>query len=95
VNSHEIIERGRNADALLKNSLLNEAFEAILTRASREWLAVPRESGLDKDKREEIHARANGISEVRGQLREWLNDAVAEQARIEREEKRQKVNNGR
>lgn len=86
----DIVARGRAAEALLKNTLLNEAFEAILGRINREWLAIPRESTLDRDKREELHARANAIQELRGQLTGWMNDAIAEQAKQDRADKRAK-----
>lgn len=86
----EIVARGRTAEALLKNALLNEAFESVLARVSREWLTTPRESTIDRDKREELHARANAITELRGQLTSWMNDAIAEQARQDRAEKRAK-----
>lgn len=86
----QIIERGRQADALLKNTLLNECFESILQRVSREWLSTPRESTIDRDKREELHARANAITALRGELNARLNDAVVEQNRIASAEKREK-----
>ncbi len=86
----EIAARGRGAEALLKNALLNEAFEAALSRINRDWLATPRESTLDRDRREELHARANAIAELRGQLQSWMNDAIKAQADAERAEKRNK-----
>lgn len=86
----EIVARGRAAEALLKNGLLNEALEAVLSRINREWLATPRESGLDRDKREELHARANAVQELRGQLTAYMNDAIKAQADADRAEKRNK-----
>lgn len=84
----QIIERGIAAEALLKNALLNECFEAILLRISQEWLATKREARIDTENREELHARANAITELRAELSARLNDAVAEQSRLNRAEKR-------
>lgn len=87
----EIINRGRAADDLLKNTLLNEAFEEVLAQTSRAWLATKREAQLDVQLREELHAKANAVAELRGQLQAWLNDAVAEVTKLERADRRRGV----
>jgi hypothetical protein len=86
--SAEIIQRGQAAEALLKNTLLNEAFEEVLSDVSRRWLATKREAGVDVQQREELHAKANAVAELRGQLRAWLDDALSEINKIERAERR-------
>ena len=93
MNPLQIIERGRNSEALLKSTTLNEAFETVLAKITREWLATARASGsrIEADDREALHARAFAITELRGQLTAWLNDAVAEQAKLDRAEKRKGV----
>lgn len=85
----ETIRRGVEAEALLKSSLLNEAFESVLTKISRQWLVTKREAQIDVQGREELHARAHAITELRGELKAWLNDAVHEQNAIKRAEKRE------
>lgn len=86
--TEEIIQRGHVAEALLNNSLLNECFEKVLDDCSKQWLASKREASIDIQAREELHARANAVAELRGQLHAWLNDAVMEVANLERAEKR-------
>lgn len=86
----QIAERGRRAAELLNNSLLNEVFESILTEVSRQWLVTPRESSIDRDKREELHARAAAISELRAELTKRVNDAKVTADRMQRSERRSK-----
>ncbi len=88
---NEVIERGRNAEALCNNSLLNEAFETVTARLTKRWLGTKREGRLDADLREELHARANAIIELRAELFGWIQDAITEREKIEREEKRSRV----
>jgi len=87
LNVSEVIERGRNSEALLKSSTLNEAFEAVLDRISRDWLAAPRNAD-GHNIRDELHARANGVIALRAELTGWLNDAVKAQFDLELAEKR-------
>lgn len=89
--TEEIIQRGHVAEALLNNSLLNEAFEEVLAQTSRQWLATKREALIDVQAREELHAKANAVAELRAQLHVWLNDALVEVANLERAEKRKGV----
>lgn len=84
----EIIQRGHVAEALINNSLLNECFEKVLDDCSKQWLATKREAQIDVQAREELHARANAVADLRAQLHVWLNDAVMEVANLERAEKR-------
>lgn len=87
----ETIRRGVAAEALLNNSLLNEAFESVLTRISQDWLATKREANIDVQAREELHARANAIVELRSKLKGWMQSAVKAQSDLNRAEKRQGV----
>lgn len=84
----EIIQRGQIADGLLKNTLLDEAFEEVLSQTYKAWLATKREASMDVQAREELHAKANAIAELRGQLTAWLQDAVAEIDKLNRAERR-------
>lgn len=84
----ETIQRAHVAEALLNNSLLNECFEKVLDDCAKQWLATKREAQIDVQTREELHAKANAVAELRGQLHAWLNDAVAEVAKQERAERR-------
>lgn len=90
--TEEIIQRGHVAEALLNNSLLNECFEKVLADCAKQWLATKREASIDVQAREELHARANAVAELRGQLHAWMNDAVMEVANLERAERRKGSN---
>lgn len=46
---------------------------------------------MDRDLREELHARANAVGELRGELSSYMNDAVKIVSDLERDEKRKKV----
>lgn len=92
MDTDQIIQRAHIAEALLNNSLLNECFEKVLDDCAKQWLATKREAQIDVQTREELHAKANAVAELRGQLHAWLNDAVVEVANLERAEKRRGAN---
>lgn len=88
----DLIRRGNAAKALLENPTLGEAFETVLHDVTRKFLATKR---VDMASREELHAQANAIMDLRAQLQTWLNDAVLEQERINRADRRKEgTNNG-
>lgn len=90
----EIIRRGVAAEALLNNSLLNEAFESVLTKISKQWLVTKREAQIDVQGREELHARAQAVTELRAELTRWMNDAIKTQSDLNKAQKRQEAKNG-
>lgn len=83
----EIIALGKSAELLLKHETLNRAFEEMLHEASLAWLAT---RPVQIDDREQLYAHAYAIQALRGKLTQWVNDAVTEQQKLERKERRKK-----
>jgi hypothetical protein len=85
MSTQEKIDRGREAERLLNNHVLSQAFEAMLGEVSLAWLAT---KPVQIDDREELYARAQAISSLRARLTAWMNDAKLEAARLEKQQRR-------
>lgn len=87
VNPYPLIERGRQAEALLKNETLSGAMEEMLRECSLAWISS---SPMDYDARTELYLRAQAIQAFRAKLQGWLTDAQVEAANLETRERRKK-----
>jgi len=85
LNTDDILNRGRNAENLLNNTTLSEAFEEMLTDTSRAFLATKR---MEYDERDELHLRATAIQALRAKLNGWMNDAVVEAAKLQKQSRK-------
>jgi len=79
------INRGQRAKHLLEDTVLNEAFEALLHDADQ----VREASKPDEvELREECHRAKRAIEALRKKLSYWVADGHIEQARLVEEENR-------
>jgi len=85
LNSDDILNRGRNAENLLNNTTLSEAFEEMLSEVSRSWLAT---KPMEYDERTELYLRAQAIQALRGTLMGWLGSAQIEAAKLQKQSRK-------
>lgn len=81
---HEQQERGRRAQELLDNELLQEALKAIADEVSAQWLACP---ARDKDGKEALWQLAKTADKFKGVLTGYIQTGKLATEQLKRFEK--------
>jgi hypothetical protein len=69
----DTIEKGQNAERLLNDPVLKEAFTRAGEVFIREWM-----EGTTTEAREAAHAKQAALAEVEREMRVMVSDAIAE-----------------
>lgn len=81
----EIIEKGRAAEALLNNPVLEEAFSTTLNSMFAEFCTTEAEQGVERDA---IWAKVNALRDFKQQLEAWVSNGKVEAMNREQDFKR-------
>jgi hypothetical protein len=79
VTSEDRIIRGKNAEQLLSNPLLGEAFIALEQDIVDTW---KRSAGVTADVREDLFRQLSVLSTVKDKLESFVNDGKISQNRV-------------
>ena len=79
MTSEDRIIRGKNAEQLLSNPLLEEAFTALEQDIVDTW---KRSTGVTADVREDLFRQLSVLSTVKAKLESFVNDGKISQNRV-------------
>lgn len=83
-----ILERGRQARAVLDNETVMAAMDHITDQTQKQWRAT---TAKMTETRESLFHQIAGLDAVRAQLKLWVEQADHEQRQLDKQNARQKL----
>lgn len=80
-----ILDRGRRARAVLEDDTVGEAFDHIAAQLQKQWRST---TAPMTEHRETLFHQVAAIDAVRSQLRQWVEAADFEQAKLDKANER-------